>query len=82
MELKMTRLVRIDCDTKTYSVYVDRKMINSIQSAEFLARGFIERFRVHTDDVMKMIDGEEESDEEREKRLLQQILDKADKLDW
>lgn len=78
----MTRLVRIDCDTKTYSVYVDRKMINSIQSAEFLARGFIERFRVHTDDVMKMIDGEEESDEEREKRLLQQILDKADKLDW
>lgn len=78
----MTRLVRIDCDTKTYSVYVDRKMINSIQSAEFLAHGFIERFRVHTDDVMKMIDGEEESDEEREKRLLQQILDKADKLDW
>lgn len=54
----MTRLVRIDCDTKMYSVYVDGKMENSIQSAEFLDREFVEEFRVHTDRVMAIIDGE------------------------
>ena len=80
--MKNNRFVRIDCDTKTYSAYVDGKMVNSIQSAEFLAAGFVERFRVHTDDVMRMIDGEEETEEEREKRLLQTVLDRADKLDW
>lgn len=57
--MKNNRFVRIDCDTLTYSVFVDGKMVNSIQSAEFLAAGFIERFRVYTDDVMKMVDGEE-----------------------
>ena len=54
----MTRLVLIDCTEKVYTVYVDGKAVNSIESAEFLQAGFVERFRVHTDDVMKMIDGE------------------------
>jgi len=54
----MTRLVKIDCAEKIYTVYVDGKAVNSVESAEFLHAGFIERFRVHTDDVMKMIDGE------------------------
>lgn len=57
--MKNNRFVRIDSDTLTYTVYVDGKQVNSIQSAEFLAAGFVERFRVHTDDVMKMVDGEE-----------------------
>lgn len=56
--MKNNRFVVIDCKTKTYTVYVDGKLINSIQSDEFLADSFVERFRVHTDDVMKMIDGE------------------------
>jgi hypothetical protein len=80
--LTNNRFVRIDCAEKAYTVYVDGKAVNSIESAEFLAAGFIERFRVHTDDVMKMVDGEEETKEEREKRLLQTVLDRADKLDW
>lgn len=80
--MKNNRFVRIDSDTLTYTVYVDGNQVNSIQSAEFLSAGFVERFRVHTDDVMKIIDGEEETEEEREKRLLQTVLDRADKLDW
>ena len=77
--MKNNRFVRIDCDTKTYSAYVDGKMINSVQSDEFLDRGFIERFRAHTDDVMRMVD---ETEEEREARLLNKVLERADKLDW
>ncbi len=57
--MKNNRFVRIDCDTLTYTVYVDGKVVNSIQSAEPLHIAFVERFRVHTDDVMKMVDGEE-----------------------
>lgn len=79
--MKNNRFVRIDCDTLMYTAYVDGKQVNSIQSDQPLAAGFVERFRVHTDDVMKMIDGEE-SDEDREKRILQQVLDRAEKLDW
>lgn len=60
-------------------MYVDGKMINSVQSDGFLDRGFIERFRAHTDDVMKMVD---ETEEEREARLLNKVLERADKLDW
>jgi hypothetical protein len=56
--LKNNRFVLIDCADKVYTVYVDGKAVNSIESAEFLEAGFIERFRVHTDDVMKMVDGE------------------------
>ena len=59
------RFVRIDCAEKAYTVYVDGKTVNSIESAEFLAAGFVERFRVQTDDVMKMVDGEEETEERR-----------------
>ena len=53
------RFVLIDCAEKVYTVYVDGKAVNSIESAEFIEAGLIERFRVHTDDVMEMVDGEE-----------------------
>ena len=55
----MTRLVCIDVETKTYSVYYKRELVNTIQSAEFLDEDFIEQFRVNTANVMKMIDGTE-----------------------
>lgn len=56
--MKNNRFVLIDCAEKVYTVYVDGKAVNSVESADFLEAGFIERFRVHTDDVMKMVDGE------------------------
>jgi hypothetical protein len=50
-------LVRIDVATKTYTLYVYGERDVSIQSDQLLDAAFVERFRVNTDDVMKMVDG-------------------------
>lgn len=51
-----TRLVRIDVETKTYSVFLGRELVNSIQCADYLDAEFVEYFRTNTAEVMRMVD--------------------------